>query len=98
MLFFVLQLFISMWMEKCYTVKDESLENGLSCLFQAMGIILIAKAIEYKGERKRNRWAMSQIASSLLQAYLSILLTIACRNIDHLDIPRNTTQARFGCS
>ena len=36
-------------MEKCYTVKDVNLENGLSCLFQAMGIIVIAKAIEYKG-------------------------------------------------
>ena len=27
---------------------------------------------------------MSQIASSLLQVYLSILLTIAYRNVDHL--------------
>ena len=40
-------LFLCEW--KCYTVKDESLENGLSCLFQATGIILIAKEIEYKG-------------------------------------------------
>ena len=28
---------ISMWMEKCYTFKGQSLENGLSCIFQATG-------------------------------------------------------------
>ena len=34
----------------------------------------------------------------LLQVYLTILLTIAYRNVDHLDIPRNITQVHFGCS
>lgn len=32
-----------------YTFKGQSLEKGLSCLSQARGNILIAKAIEYKG-------------------------------------------------
>ena len=27
-------------MEKCYTLKGQSLENGLSCIFQAIGNIL----------------------------------------------------------
>ena len=35
-------------MEKCYTLKGQSLENGLSCMFQAIGNVLKAKAIEYK--------------------------------------------------
>ena len=26
--------------KKCYTFKDQSLENGLSCLFQAVGNVL----------------------------------------------------------
>ena len=39
-LFFVLQLFISIWMEKCYTLEGQSLENGLSCTFHATGNIL----------------------------------------------------------
>ena len=34
-LFSVLQLFISMGMEKCHTFKGQSLENGLPCIFQA---------------------------------------------------------------
>ena len=43
-------------MEKCYTFKGQSLENGLSCIFQATGnILILAKAMEYKGESKRNR-------------------------------------------
>ena len=40
MLFSVLQRFISVWMEECYTLKDQSLENGVSCIFQARGNIL----------------------------------------------------------
>ena len=35
MLFSVLQLFISVLMEKWYTFKGQSLENGLACIFQA---------------------------------------------------------------
>ena len=30
-------------MEKCYPLKGQSLENGLSCLFQALGNILNLK-------------------------------------------------------
>ena len=40
MLFSVVQLFLSIRMEKYYTFKGPSLENGLSCLFQAIGNIL----------------------------------------------------------
>ena len=39
-MFSVLQLFIFIWMEKCPTFKGQSLENGLSCTFQAIGNIL----------------------------------------------------------
>ena len=46
-LFSVLQLFVSIGMEKRYTLKSQSLENGLSCVFQAIGDIL--NTIEYKG-------------------------------------------------
>ena len=40
MLFSVLQLFISLLMETCYTFESQSLEDGLSCMFQAIGNIL----------------------------------------------------------
>ena len=43
MLFSVLQLFISIWMEECYTFKGQSLQTGLSCIFQAIGNILLQK-------------------------------------------------------
>ena len=36
-------------MGNCYTFKGQSFENGLFCIFQAIGSILVAKAIEYKG-------------------------------------------------
>ena len=38
--------------------KGQSLENGLSCICQAIGNILGAKATEYKGSSKRNRSSM----------------------------------------
>ena len=38
-LFSVLQLLISIYMGKCYTLKDQRLENGLSYVFQAIGNI-----------------------------------------------------------
>ena len=43
MLFSVLQLFISIWMEEWYTFKDQSLEKGLSCILQATGNTLLQK-------------------------------------------------------
>ena len=65
-------------MEKPYTFKGQSLENRPSCIFQAIGNILVAeaatkvKAKKKKKKRKKNktpktepRW--SQICSSLLQ-------------------------------
>ena len=36
-------------MENCYTFKGQSFENGLFYIFQAIGSIFVAKAIEYKG-------------------------------------------------
>ena len=30
-------------MEKCYTFKGQNLENGLSCIFQSIGNILLQK-------------------------------------------------------
>ena len=51
-------------MEKCYPFKGQSLENGLSCLFQALGHTLKANTKEYKGLRETDPiW--SQIPSSL---------------------------------
>ena len=43
MLSSVLQLFVSIRMKKLYTFKSQSLENGISCIFQAIGFF-------YKGE------------------------------------------------
>lgn len=40
MLFSILQLFLSIWMERCHAFKGQSLENRLSCIFQARGNIL----------------------------------------------------------
>ena len=40
MLLFILQHFISIWLEKCYTFQSSSLENRSSCIFQAIFNIL----------------------------------------------------------
>ena len=40
MVFSVLQLLISVLMEKYYMLEGQSLENGLCCIFQARGNIL----------------------------------------------------------
>ena len=45
-------------MEKCYTFKGQSLEKGLSCIFQAIGNILLQKVHDLASmtkHRKRNR-------------------------------------------
>ena len=65
MLFPVLQLCISLGMEKCYTLKGHSLENELSCIFQARGNILEAKAIgiDTKVKVKDTALIWSQICS-----------------------------------
>ena len=47
MLFSVLQFFISLWVENCYTLKDQSLENRLFCIFQAIGNILYFSSIQF---------------------------------------------------
>ena len=66
-LFSLLKLFISIWMEKGYTFKDQSLENRFLCIFQAVGNILLqkvqsqhdsAQATEHKRLNKRNRFHM----------------------------------------
>ena len=55
MLFSVLQLFISVRMEKYYTFKGPSLENRLSCLFQTVGHILERRQKQWNITVKRNR-------------------------------------------
>ena len=40
MLFSVLQLLISIGKEECSTLRGQSFENGLACLFQTTGNIL----------------------------------------------------------
>ena len=42
-------------MEKCYTFTGQSLENGISCIFQAIGNILVAEAIKNDAQSKTNR-------------------------------------------
>jgi len=37
---------LSILMEKCYTVKGQSLDNRLSCIFQTIGNTLVEKATE----------------------------------------------------
>ena len=36
-------------MKKCYTVKGQSLQKWLMCVFQATGNIIVGKTMEYKG-------------------------------------------------
>ena len=48
-LFSVLQLFVCAWTERCCTFKGQSLENGLSCIFQAVGNILLQKVQSQHG-------------------------------------------------
>ena len=55
MLFSVLQLFISVRMEKYYTFKGPSLENRLPCLFQTVGHILERRQKQWNITVKRNR-------------------------------------------
>ena len=61
-------------METCYTFKGQSLENGLSCMVQALGSTVLqkveiqhdwAQASEHKGCSKRNRSIWSQVCSLL---------------------------------
>ena len=62
----VLHLLISIRMEKCYTFKDQSLENGLFCIFQAIGNILLTCSKSRQIQRLKDPlW--SQIFSPLLQ-------------------------------
>ena len=48
MLFPVLHIFITIWVEK-NTFEGQNLENELSCTSQTTVNILVTKAIEYKG-------------------------------------------------
>ena len=65
-------------MEKCYTFKGQRLEHGLSCLFQAIGNILLqrcrARMTKHRQQSTEVRakgldpiW--SQVCSSLLHTY-----------------------------
>ena len=70
-------------MEKCYTLKGQSLENGLSGTFQTVGNILTSKQkqwnVEVKGKETDPIW--SQICSShykRTQAPCSLWLTTSC--------------------
>ena len=75
MLFSALQLFISMWMEKCCIFKDQSLENGLACAFQAIGNILNWKQEQKNTKVKVKETApiQSQICSSYYNTGFSVL-------------------------
>lgn len=43
MSFSVLQLFVCVWREESYSLKGQSLENGLPCIFRARGEFLWQK-------------------------------------------------------
>ena len=75
MLFSVLKLFISIWVENCYTFKGQSFENGLFYIFQAIGSIFVAKAIEYKGSVQSLSCVQLFVApwTAACQASLSII-------------------------
>ena len=75
------QIFLSLWMERCYTSKDQSPENGLSCIFQAEGSILLSlrnpwcrvsmtkhrqQTTHVRAKGMDSVW--SQVCSSLLQS------------------------------
>ena len=67
--------FISMWMEKCCIFKDQSLENGLACAFQAIGNILNWKQEQKNTKVKVKETApiQSQICSSYYNTGFSVL-------------------------
>ena len=80
MLFSVLQLSLALWMEACYTFKDQSLEKGISCIFWVVGSNLLQRCraivTEYRRQNTKVRakgidsiW--SQVCSSLLQFLLA---------------------------
>ena len=71
MSFSVLQLFISVWMEK-YNLRGQSLQNGLSCIFQAIGNILTSEQKWQNANFKRNK---SNVESDL---FLPITYTCEC--------------------
>ena len=69
-MFSVLQLLISIWMEKCPTFKGQSLENGLSCTFQAIGNILNSKQKQYSTKTKVKE--TSSMESALFFSFTTI--------------------------
>ena len=56
-LFSVMQLFISVWMERCYTLEGQSLGNGPFSQFQALGnqFLICSQSNRCEGESERNR-------------------------------------------
>ena len=98
MLFSVLQLLISIWMEKCFTLKGESLQNGLPIHFR---LRQHSKSWNTKGKVKESEPIWSQICSSLLNWVKSFINYITmCQEIDSClsNLLLLTTQLARWCS
>ena len=71
--FFVLQRFISEWVGRCYTFKDQSLENSLSCVFQAIGTILLQKVYSQHDRQQSTKVKVKETDPTWGQMYFSLL-------------------------
>ena len=98
-LFSVLQLFIFIWMDLCYTFKGQRLANGLSCIFQAIGNIPNLWHKQYNAKIiKETDLIWSQICSSLLQNYYpqsDIVESIKKKNLHSLHFPHSVGVSFF---
>ena len=71
--FFVLQRFVSVWMGRCYTFKDQSLENSLSCIFQSIGTILLQKLYSQHDRQQSTKVKVQETDPTWGQMYFSLL-------------------------
>ena len=71
--FFVLQRFVSVWMGRCYTFKDQSLENSLSCIVQAIGTILLQKVYSQHDRQQSTKVKVKETAPTWGQMDFSLV-------------------------
>ena len=63
-----------MWMEKCYTRKSQSLENGLSRLFQAIGNILLPRCRASMTKQRQQSTKVKAKCTDLIRSQACSLL------------------------
>ena len=104
------QIFISLWIERCYTSKDRSLENGLSCIFQAQGSILLSlrspwcrvsmtkhrrQTTQVRAKGMDSVW--NQVCSSLLEFVIKVNIDCFPAEISNKVGEGNGTPFQYSC-